>query len=1164
MYLKSLSIYGFKTFAKRTVIDFKTGTTAIVGPNGSGKSNLIDAIMWALGEQSVKSIRGRKMEEVVFHGSTIQKPLGFAEVILTFDNEDGFFPLPQSEIAVMRRYYKSGDSEFAINRESCRLKDIQNLMIDTGLGASGYSIVNQGDVEYIIDLTPQQRREIFIETAGILKYRVEKTKTQQRIYETEQNINRLRDILNEIQETLEPLREQAEKAKRYEDIADEMERLKLGVFADEIRRLSEKLKQQTAEEAQIGQKQKDTQEAAEKLRVRQRELTVEMENDRRSVDSLLQELAMIGGRVARSEETTRFLSRSVEEIEGRIREFIREQSSIKAQADILRNEVVKLEEQTELKRGRLSEVKSEMARFATEVKDEFKTREKDLSASRQELLDKLEVLKEKETETLSRLSVARDRLNSLQSQIKDRTNDKNNLRIQYEKLKAGLDSTDSKIGTLEKNIKEKESLLEKQRKTVDKAASEKTERQAKLDEIAAQINSIQVRIGALEKIAGLTTAGFSGPRQGIEGKVSLSESVEIEEGYILAARRAIGELFNSIVVSQSDLKTILKEHKTSAGIFLISELAVAGPAPDFSSFIGKKGCTGLLSEKVITKDASLKSIFSRFIVVDCLKTFESMVGNLPVGAGMVTEDGDACLADGVLRIGDSEPTDEAIGERITTLKADLKESRKQEAERRKLLEAAEQEFKKVAMALSAAESELFRLREELTSLRGRLMSDTDRVELYSREIASIDASIGEWGSAAAELDATVKESQAILEKVREEKNGLEAELSKKKTGLDEIAEIHRKQETTKNELRVELGGLTREIEAADEAVRYRKAELERLNQRNEDCVKAEKEHGERRTKISLELEGATREMNEAKAAYEKATSDLSEKRAALEKSAELMTKLRTEIEDNERESAELRERLLESELKRARTETQLEDTRRQFTEEFPGMTEEEAIAKAGDSETGRKSRYMTLRRELESLLPVNQLAIGEYEEKSNRYDTLLVQVGDLEDTRTSLLEIMEEFDTKSRTQYIDTFEKIRDSFKETFLEMFGGGDAQLVMENGCDPLDAGIDMAVQIPGKRMRGITLLSGGEKSLCALVFIFSILKVRPSPFYILDEVDAGLDDTNIERFRDMLHKYSRDSQFIIVTHNKGTIAGADHFFGVTLKEEEGYSKILSVSID
>lgn len=1167
MYLKSLSLYGFKTFARRTVLEMKKGVTAIVGPNGSGKSNLIDAIVWAMGEQSMKSIRGRKMEEVVFHGSETRKPLGFAEIVLTFDNEDGFFPLPHSEISVMRRHYRSGESEFEINREPCRLRDIQNLILDTGLGTTSYSIVNQGDVEYVIDLLPQQRREIFDEAAGINKYKIEKAKTLQKIKETDQNIARLKDILAEIEERLEPLREQSEKARRYEEIVEEIELLKLGVFLSDIRRLRVKLEQQTAEEAQTDGGRKELAGIVDRLREKQTIVLANIESVRRVVDEVLQELAVIGGKVGSAGETARLLQRSVEDLEHRMGSAQQEKEDIKKRITDLEDEIKQLGRRSGQKKKRLDEAQVEWDRMAGESTEDLRAKEQNLTAQRDSLLSKIKALNEKETEFAREVSVMRDRLRNVVSSISEREKNRNIFAGSNEKLLAEIGTARKEIESLEKEIEKKHTSVDAIQKELDGLSNEVEKRRSESEAAAAVVNSISARIDALEKMIGAIR-----PLSAKDGKAAapLSDRIEIESGFESAVRRALNELLNAWPITKKGIRELLKEKKETkdaSSTHLVADWLEGAPAPDLSKVVKSKNCRGILSDKVRIKsseDRALAALFARFAVADSAEALHGMIDALPAGAGAVAADGSACFMDGVLYVGEALPTGKAVAERIDSLRLELKNA---EGEAEKAKESLNELSKKLSgrkEAYSEGAAECQKLREKLAARRQRLETDSERAAFYGSELENTNEAVRQLNEIKGKFESEIGKAEASLEKIKEDKKKFEAELAGKQRELDEVGGLRRNKELIRSDLRVEIGELRRDTEAAEESAQYRRAEAERLKQRKTDSEKNIVQLQERIGSERREHETAAREAGEWTSKQEKATRNLEERRAALAKSLGENDDLCELIGSKEKEIYQLKELLLEIEVKRTRTETQLEETRGSFTGEFPDLTEEEAMKKVREDEPAQKGRYVSLRRELESLMPVNQLAIGEYEEKKNRHDLLSAQLNDLEETKSTLMGIVKDFDEKSRIQFLEIFGRVRSKFRETFIEMFGGGDADLILAGSGDPLEAGVDMAIQAPGKRMRSITLLSGGEKALCALVLIFSILKVRPSPFYILDEVDAGLDDANIVRFREMLKKYSTDSQFIIVTHNKGTLVGVDHFFGISLNEDEGFSKVLSVSID
>jgi chromosome segregation protein len=1160
MYLKSLSLYGFKTFAKKTLLEFKPGITAVVGPNGSGKSNLIDAIVWAIGEQSMKSIRGRKMEEVVFHGSETKKPLGFAEIVLTFDNEDNFFPLPHGEISVTRRYFRSGESEFEINRESCRLRDIQSLMLDTGLSATNYSIVSQGDVEYVIDLLPQQRREIFDEAAGINRYKIEKLKTLQKIKETDANISRLRDILTEIEETLEPLREQAERAKRYEQIVEEIGILKLGVFAGEIRRLKAKLEAQNEEEAEVNGRRKEMSGLLEQLRGKQGMISDGIESARRAVDEVLQELASIGGRVGSGGETVRLLARTIEDFERQMQSAEREKADVRKRVADIQDEIKQLSERADSKKKRLSEAQVEWDRMAGESTEDLKKQEQELTAVRDGLLSRLKEINEKETESSREISIARDRLRNIDSQVSERKKNAEKLAALTGKLEAEIKSEGKELESFEKELASKEKSSAGLENEIEEIGSEVESSRAAFERAAANVSSISARIGALEKMAGamLPSAGAGSP---------LSDLIAVERGFEPAVRRALNEVLNARPAAKGEIKKLLKGAAGAASIHVVADWLTGAPAPDLSGALKRKGASGKLSDKVKIKsagDSALAALFARFVVVESPDMLDGIIGELPPGAGAVTADGSACFIDGVLYIGEALPTGVAIKARIDSLKKELVGAEKEAGGIRAGLAVLEKSLAEKNKTFVAVSSEQQKLREKIAAASREAQSGGERLDFYNRERASAAETLKQLNETKFGLESGIGKNEKTLEKTKKDKNQVASELDEKQAALEKVSGLRRNKELIRSDLRVEIGELRRDVEAGDESAAYRRSEVERLKIRETDAGKNVALIGERLKRERADSEKAARELNDWRSKQEAATKQLAERRAALAKSNESLSDLLELMNKKESELSRMKDLLLDLEMKRVRTETQLDETRTNFSEEFPELTEEEAMAKVPSGEATQKSRYLALRKELENIMPINQLAIGEYEEKRNRHDLVSEQAKDLEDTKATLVSAVEEYDRKSRAQFLETFEKVRARFRETFIEMFRGGDADLILTGGCDALEAGVDMAVQVPGKRMRSITLLSGGEKALCALVLIFSLLKVRPSPFYILDEVDAGLDDANIVRFREMLKKYSSDSQFIVVTHNKGTLAGADHFFGITLSPEDGFSKVLTVSID
>jgi chromosome segregation protein len=1162
MYLKSVSMFGFKTFARRTVFEFREGVTAVVGPNGSGKSNLVDAITWALGEQSMRSIRGRKLEEVVYHGSASRKPLGFAEVVLTFDNDDGYFPLPQSEISITRRYFKSGESEFAINNEPCRLKDIQELLIDTGLSTTNYSIINQGDVEYVIDLSPSQRREIFDEAAGINKYKIEKTKTLSKIKDTNINISRLKDILTEISEALGPLKEQAEKAKRYDEIVEEMERLKLGVFASEIRRLKSRLEQLSIEGEGLKAKRAEGLKKVGELRQSRENVGSGIDAARTEIDSALRELADIGSKLARAEESARLLARAVEDADRRAAAADVEKADILNQEKTLEKDIKDLRAKAEQKKRRLDEAAAELESATKQSSDDLKLNRKELAEKRDGLLPEAEELKKIEARLAGELAVAKDRLAGMAARVKSMTIARDSARDRLTSARERGKSESDKASQLERQAREKESQAEKLRAGIEQAASAREKARSALDAVVAERDVLSARIEAIERVAGLIAVSEKG-----KSTARLADEVEIKAGYEPAARRALNELLNASVSTADEAVAALDGAAEGGAARLVLDWFSGAGAAAAANLKKKKWAKRLLSDVVSIKASAPKellNVFSMFALADTDEEMREAISELPAGAGVVRADGAACFVNGTLFTGEALPTSEAAKERIAELKSALEEKIAAVKSARAAREETEKKYASLRSSSEAAGKEFNKLNIELATARERAAAAGERVEVLAKDLEAAEKALAEFAATGGGSESDVAKIESEFVKVSEKRKSLESELKSAQCGLDEIADAFRKREMREVDLRVEMGELRREIEAAGDAEKYRQAELERVRRRSGDIDADKSKLSADRLRTSEEMKAGEALAKELGAARAAAESNLAQKRGALKSLEDENLRLRGEIHAVETRLEELKEAMLDSEMRCARAETQLEEIRRQFSEEFDNVTEERALDETADGGPAGKGRYLALKKELETLQPVNMLAIGEYEEKSNRYDLLSEQIGDLEDARATLLDIVNEYDDHSRAQFMETFERVREKFQETFVEMFGGGEAELMLVGDGDPLESGVDVSVQVPGKRMRAITLLSGGEKALCALVLIFSILKVKPSPFYVLDEVDAGLDESNIVRFREMLRKHSTNSQFLVVTHNKGTLVGADQLFGITMDKQEGYSKLLTVSME
>ncbi len=1169
MYLKSLSLYGFKTFAVKTDFAFKPGCTAFVGANGSGKSNLIDAMVWVMGEQSVKSIRGRKMEEVVFHGSETKKPLGYAQVMVTFDNEDGFFPLPHSEISIMRRFYKSGDSEFAINREPCRLRDIQNLMRDTGLGMMNYSVISQGDVEYIIDLSPLQRREIFDEAAGINKYKIEKHKTLKKISDTESNMARIGDIMSEIEEQLEPLKIQADKARLYEQLTEEIERLKLNVMVSDVVRLNERIAQFETLMVQGRKKVLDAEELILKNKARGAELESLTELERSRIDGFMEELADIGNQVGRAEESIRGFTRTTEN-------FARQTESLRSKKADSTRRIEELVIKTANTEKRIEELRRELAAAEKEKSDFMASSDGVDLASREEQLrgicsklrpavekaraDQLKLESEREILHKQKSAHAREyaarrarqlkldeRISGLKNTLVDVRSQEKERAARLAELVEKISTSASDINALSKKKDEIKQLYEEHNDNLrELRASERS-----LRKLSAAVQSLYAQVDTCDT----------------DRNNSIMKSIQVPDDLKRALFRVLGDAAKAIPASVADASAAAAGKSGQVAVFLLREWLGGGKLPDVSSLAGKPAIAGILSKMVTLgadADPAISALLGSIVVAETREALVAIAPELPAGAAAVSRDGECVFAGGLLCVGEELITPEAVAEKQKQTEAELRVEEKCTGDLREQLNALERELNEKTSRQADIEKDIRRLHSEADSSAGKSGSLAERIEFYNAELEDVNEALAQISPLGKDLDQGIASVEKDLVEVRKLREQKEQELKNSESELKAVAEDRRQREQSGIELNRRIEELKKQINELSKIIEYSRMEITQISTRTKDIDQDIEDMQRQSARIESDLDAAREDLAKWVAKRKTSLDALAEKRQKLDGIIAEYKRVSAELEAKEKEVAEERENLLHTEVKKARAETQLSQVREQFREEFPGLSEERAIRQAEDVQPGEKGRYRALRTERDSLMPVNQLAIGEYDEKKKRHDDFMLQLSDLEETRSTLLEAVDRYDDKSRQKFLETFKNVQGKFAETFVEIFEGGDARLVLTEAEDPLEAGVDIAVQIPGKRMRNIRLLSGGEKALCALTLIFSILKVKPSPFYMLDEVDAGLDDVNIKRFVGMLKKYSREAQFFIITHNKGTLDGADHFYGITLREEDGYSKQISVSLE
>lgn len=1180
MHLKRLDVIGFKSFAERVGIDFVKGVTAIVGPNGCGKSNIIDAIRWVLGEQSAKSLRGAKMEDVIFAGSDSRKPLNFAEVNLTLENDDHLLPIDYQEVSITRRVFRSGESEFFINKQPCRLKDIVDLFMDSGLGREAFSIISQGRVEEILNSKAEERRTIFEEAAGVLKYKNRKKKAEVKLEETKENLNRVKDILYELESQVEPLKIQASLAKEYLQKKEELESYEVALIVYEIEQLHKKLEHKTSELEKHKETELSLHTAIQSREAKLEELRLQIE----ALDEAVNDLQ------------TRLLetSEELEKMEGQ-KELLKERRKNAHQnKEQLEKNLQEIKEKIALRleqKAQQEKLLSHLDKDANELKIALKEKMEQLALLSIDIDEKIESLKSDYIELLNKQASSKNELQNAQNQ----------LQIQEKRL-AKLEDDNKNYVTIRKNIQlqkqkiekellaiqiEKESHFQNFQKENDQLAflRQKLEKQEKnLYEAYQLLQKINSRKDMLEELEEDFSGYYQGVKEvlkergkklsGIEG--AIAELISVEKKYETAIETALGAAMQYIVVDTdlSARKAIqyLKLHSFGRATFYplnvirskkltTSQISLVQNHP---SYIG-------IASDLIQFDRKygeiIENLLGTVIIATDLKGANEMAKILQYRCRFVTIDGDVVNQGGSMTGGAVKKNSTSILSR----KGELEELKVQQSQVQEATLKLEKQVKHLKNEIHAKQlqieelrktGETFLLKEQ--SLKGKIREVeleeknlNERLEIYDLEKKQIE-----------------QEKNNLLTK----KNDLIRFLDDQKEKIDqinkEIVRLTEKKQTDSNKrktLNEEVNALKVELASKTEQLNYEKEKWSTICNELEELQKQKNEHEKNLDYYEGEIANHF--------SYEEKLSDDSKRK--LEEKNELTQmiqnrrqermKLTTQLNDYETELKELKrqykglnEMMKDVEVKRTRIDVELENLLARLREEYiltyEGAKQEYPLTIP--VEEARK-KVKLIKMSIDELGTVNLGAIEEYERVSERYEFLLEQKNDLQQAKDTLYEVIEEMDKEMKKRFEQTFNEVRCQFEPVFRSLFGGGRADLQLTDPNDLLHTGVEIVAQPPGKKLQNLSLLSGGERALTAIALLFSILKVRPVPFCILDEVEAALDEANVARFSEYLKKYSEETQFIVITHRKGTMEGADCLYGVTM-QESGVSKIVSVRLE
>ncbi len=1180
MYLKRLELQGFKSFADKTVLEFMPGITSVIGPNGSGKSNISDAIRWVLGEQSMKSLRGSKSLDIIFAGTQNRKSLGFAEASLVFDNTDGGLPIEYTEVTVTRKIYRSGETGYYINKVPCRLKDVLELFMDTGIGKDGYSIIGQGKIDEILSNKSEDRRHIFEEAAGIVKYRVRKVESEKKLEHTKLNLLRINDILAEIETNIEPLKEQSEKAKKYLNLREELKNIEIGLFLYNIEKYKKDLEEIVKDEEIYKTQCNDEEGRLERIKALKEELksgidsiteTIEeMSNlgfeSKKEIEMLHSDINVSNTRIENNKQNKERLEKEIEELTTRIKELEEEKKQKDQKKETLKENREKFAKELEEKEKELTEITKKLSSKELEIEAYKKTVE--------ENTDKKYELQASISEQDINYQNYQKRQNQIKNEITGHVSELDNTRMKKEEIAKEFYEIESKrnkvVTDLEEVNREKQEADRKIKDFDSKINMLLGEKRIKESKLKFLIETEKEKEGYIKSVKTLlkdceTTKELGKGMHGV-----LANIIEVPEAYQTAIEMCLGSSLQNIVTeNENDAKRLI-EHLRKNNLGRASFLPI-------TSVKGKK------LEKIKGKDAGIVGIASDLIRYS--KKYENIILNL-LGRTVIVQDMETAI-----RVA----KDNGYSFRIITVEGDVINpsgaiTGGSVAKKTVNILGRGREIEKLQKEIKKLEEQIQKLEKEKETYQTSIKDVTEKVSTFEKALQEIEIIYATGKEKMNGIEENIQRVETRLNKLKEESKKLEEqreesiknkadfqekiqaineENEKLKEIITEFAQLNKDNQKYVDDLNFDITNLKisvssfdesessieeiqerihTEIETANRSIENKTIQIEQMKQDNFNLEKAIEEIKEKIEKIKEEVKNSGSKIEELK------EKRIQKNQKLTEQEEEMNNKLKI-LED-------LKAQIVKIDAKKTKLEEDITNIINKMWEEYELTPNNVVDYKKPDNVQLTQKKVKELRNEIRELGSVNVDAIEEYKNLKDRYDFMCEQRVDLESTMGKLRKIISDMTGIMKEQFKEKFEMINKNFAEVFKELFGGGNASLTLEDKDNILECGIEITVQPPGKKLQNMMLLSGGEKAFTAIALLFAILKINPAPFCVLDEIEAALDDVNVYRYAEYLKKFAKNTQFLVITHRKGTMEAADTVYGITM-EENGISKLLSMKL-
>ena len=1180
MYLKRLELQGFKSFADKTVLEFKPGITAVIGPNGSGKSNISDSIRWVLGEQSMKSLRGAKSEDIIFAGTQNRKSLGFAEASIVIDNTDGELPVEYAEVIVTRKIYRSGETGYFINKTPCRLKDILELFMDTGIGKDGYSIIGQGKIDEILSNKSEDRRHIFEEAAGIVKYRARKSESEKKLEQTKLNLLRINDILSEIEAGLDPLRIQSEKAKRFLELHESLKDIEVGLFIHNIETYKEKL-EQVVEDLKILENQKNDEE--EKLNNIQNkkgtlkkqidELIEEIEKcqnigfeSTNQIEKINSEIGISNEKILHNKENNERLLSEIEDSKQKIKDLQEEKDTKKQKKDSLFSNKEKFEKELEEKEAELSKLTEGLS-----------TKELEIEAKKQ-VIEKNTDLKYEKNIEISSLDANFENIEKRQKSIKteiqetvselDRTRtQKQDMSKEFQKIESEKNSATKELEENSNKKEEIENKIKEFNEQIDKMSYElrmKDSRQKFLIETEKEkegyAKAVKLLLTDCDKNADLN--------KGVHGIIA--NLISVDKKYETAIEMTLGGMLQNIVTDSEEVAKKLVNHLRANNMGRASFLPITSiKGSKIDKIKGKfPGVIGVAADLVKFDKKYTQIVYNllgRTVIVDNMDTGIALAKENKYGFRIVTVQGDIINASGAITGGSvAQKTVNILGRgrEIENLAKEIEVLQNKISETKR----SKQDYEE---SISEFVEDSKELDEKIQQINIVYATEKQKMLSVEEQILRLENTLSKLRNENEKIENQKADIKNQKQNIQNSVEDLEKEINELSIVIKEFAEANSENQKYIDDLNFDITNLKISVSSFDESGSSIDEIIERIdkdieNYNNAITVKNDQIEDLKREDIELKekIESLKNQIIEIKNSVSTSTEKIEQLKLDRVNKNEELNKIEKDITDQFNLLEDLKGNLVKIDVKKTKLEQDIDLVVNNLWEEYELTPNNATDHKKVENVQTTQKEVNDIRAEIKDLGSINVDSIEEYKKTKERYDFMCEQRLDLENTISKLRKMISEITDTMKKQFVEKFKLINKNFNEVFVELFGGGKAELILEDEDNVLECGIDIKAQPTGKKLQNMMLLSGGEKAFTAIALLFAILKINPAPFCILDEIEAALDDVNVYRYAEYLKKFCSDTQFLVITHRKGTMEAADTVYGVTM-EENGISKLLSMKL-